>query len=90
MARKRVLITLPSEEYRRLVDLAEAEERAIDQQASLLLKRLLADADRQPMAGAPQDQQGCLTVDRLASPYRESGARLSFPSRATDEGSFSS
>jgi hypothetical protein len=43
MTRKRVLITLPADAYRRLVALAEDEERVIDQQASLLLKRLLAD-----------------------------------------------
>lgn len=42
MPRKRVLITLPVDVYRRLADLAEQEERVIDQQASLLLKRLLS------------------------------------------------
>jgi hypothetical protein len=41
MARKRVLITLPVDAYRRLAEMAEDEERVIDQQASLLLKRLL-------------------------------------------------
>jgi hypothetical protein len=41
MSRKRVLITLPVDAYRRLAEMAEDEERVIDQQASLLLKRLL-------------------------------------------------
>lgn len=43
MPRKCVLITLPADAYRRLADLAEQEERVIDQQASLLLKQLLAE-----------------------------------------------
>ena len=43
MPRKRVVITLPVDAYRRLAEMAEDEERVIDQQASLLLKRLLAD-----------------------------------------------
>lgn len=42
--RRRVVITIPSEAYYRLAELAEAEERAVDQQASLLLKRLLVGA----------------------------------------------
>ena len=41
VARQRVLITLPIEAYRRLADLAHQDERAIDQQASYLLKELL-------------------------------------------------
>jgi hypothetical protein len=41
MVRKRLVITLPSDAYQRLAHLAEQEERVIDQQASLLLKRLL-------------------------------------------------
>lgn len=44
MSRKRVLITLPAEAYQRLTELANEEERVIDQQASLLLKRLLMSA----------------------------------------------
>ena len=44
MSRKRVLITLPVDAYRRLAEMADAEERVIDQQASMLLKRLLTDA----------------------------------------------
>ncbi len=44
MARRRLVITIPSDTYHRLAELAEAEERAVDQQASLLLKRLLTDA----------------------------------------------
>ena len=43
MPRKRVLSTLPADGYRRLADLVEQEERVIDQQASLLLKQLLAE-----------------------------------------------
>ena len=50
MPRKRVLITLPADAYRRLADLAEQEERVIDQQASLLLKHLLA-APASPVPG---------------------------------------
>ena len=42
MSRRRVVITIPPDAYHRLVELAEAEERAVDQQASLLLKRVLA------------------------------------------------
>lgn len=53
MLRKRVLITLPVNAYRRLVEMADAEERVIDQQASLLLKRLLTDAVP-PADGAPR------------------------------------
>jgi hypothetical protein len=44
MPQKRVLITLPPDAYQRLVVLAEQEERFVDQQASLMVKRLLADA----------------------------------------------
>jgi len=43
MPQKRVLITLPPDAYQRLVELAGREERFVDQQASLLVKRLLAD-----------------------------------------------
>ncbi len=49
MHRKRVLLTLPADAYRRLAAMAEDEERVIDQQASLLLKRLLIEA------GSPDD-----------------------------------
>ena len=35
MPRKRVLITLPPDAYRRLVELAEQEERVVHQQASV-------------------------------------------------------
>lgn len=45
MARKRLVITLADDAYRQLVALAEAEERGVDQQASLLLKRLLTPAN---------------------------------------------
>ncbi len=55
MPRKRVLITLPTNAYRRLAAMAENEERVIDQQASLLLKRLLIDtfppSESAPMCG---------------------------------------
>jgi hypothetical protein len=44
MPRKRVLITLPPDAYQRLVELAGREERFVDQQASLMVKRLLVDA----------------------------------------------
>jgi hypothetical protein len=50
MARKRILVTLPSDAHRRLATMAEQEERAVDQQASLLLKRLLTGGERQPAA----------------------------------------
>ncbi len=55
MARRRVVITLPPDAYRRLAELAEAEERVVDQQASLLLKRLLTCADL--AVGATYEQQ---------------------------------
>jgi hypothetical protein len=44
MPQKRVLITLPPDVYQRLVVLAEREERFVDQQASVMVKRLLEDA----------------------------------------------
>jgi hypothetical protein len=52
MLRKRVLITLPVNAYRRLAEMATVEERVIDQQASLLLKRLLLDVPH-PAAASP-------------------------------------
>ena len=55
MARRRVIITLPEDAYRRLAELAEAEERVVDQQASLLLKRLLRGTDL--AVGATYEQQ---------------------------------
>lgn len=45
MFKRRVLVSLPTDAYRRLAELAESEERVVDQQASLLLKRLLSTAD---------------------------------------------
>ena len=57
--RRRVVVTLPRDAYRLLEQLAEREERAIDQQASFLLRRVLTgapvtvqDAERE-QAGAP-------------------------------------
>ena len=41
MQRRRLIVTLPRDVFRILEALAEREERATDQQASLLLKRLL-------------------------------------------------
>ena len=46
MARKRIVVTLPADAYKRLTDLAALDERVIDQQASYLLKRLLLDENR--------------------------------------------
>jgi hypothetical protein len=48
MPRRRVVITLPTDAYRHLAEVAEAEERAVDQQASLLLKQLLLGSSREP------------------------------------------
>jgi len=42
MQRRRVVITLPIPDYRRLQDLASREERAVDQQASFVLRQALA------------------------------------------------
>jgi hypothetical protein len=57
-----VVITLPPDAFRRLAALAEAEERVVEQQASLLLKRLLAGAGREARATheppPPADGQG--------------------------------
>ena len=68
MPRKRVLITLPPDAYRRLAEMADDEERVIDQQASLLLKRLLTAAtpsvvgttrcDEPPASGSGLDRDG--------------------------------
>ena len=60
MARRRVVITLPTDAYRRLVELAEAEERVVDQQASLLLKRLLIDAESESERSNSGDGNGRL------------------------------
>ncbi len=43
-SRRRLIVTLPGDAYRLLVRLAEREERAVDQQASFLLRRALAAA----------------------------------------------
>jgi hypothetical protein len=43
MQRKRVVVTLPRDAYCLLEQLAEREERAIDQQASFLLRRVLSN-----------------------------------------------
>ena len=42
--RRRVIVTLPRDAYRLLEQLAEREERATDQQASYLLRRVLSGA----------------------------------------------
>src|SRR3989442_563924 len=50
--RRRLMVTLPSDDFRRLERLAERDERATDQQASFLLRRVLASAtDAQEVAG---------------------------------------
>lgn len=41
MARRRFVVTLPSEPYQRLSALAADKERDVEQQASFLLRRLL-------------------------------------------------
>jgi hypothetical protein len=41
MTRRRLVVTLPSDEYRRLAVLAHDDERGIEQQAAFLLRRLL-------------------------------------------------
>jgi hypothetical protein len=88
MARKRVLITLPSEEYRRLADLAEAEERAIDQQASLLLKRLLTGGDRH--YAAEHRGGGCEAVPTAPAAEADHARSVRVPSpREWGEGSLS-
>jgi len=56
MRRTRVIVSLPQTEYARLVELADQEERAADQQATLLLKRLLQPEppqERHPINGDP-------------------------------------
>ena len=45
MRRRHIVISLPGMDYQRLVQLAEREERAVDQQASFLLRRVLAESD---------------------------------------------
>ena len=54
MQRRRLLITLPSDAYRLLEQLARREERATDQQASFLLRRTLAEV---AAAGPSADQE---------------------------------
>jgi hypothetical protein len=50
--RRRLMVTLPSDDFRRLERLAERDERATDQQASFLLRRALASAaDEQEVVG---------------------------------------
>jgi len=41
MRRRRLVITIPSDEYRHLTDMADREERAVDQQASFVLRQAL-------------------------------------------------
>jgi len=60
MRRKRIVVTLPAEAYKRLTDLAARDERVIDQQASFLLKHLLiidepllTSADQRSSEAAP-------------------------------------
>ena len=64
MARRRVVITLPADAYRRLAELAEVEERVVDQQASLLLKRVLTGAG---LAGGATYEQESPADDHDAS-----------------------
>ena len=61
MSRKRVLITLPVDAYRRLAAMAEDEERVIDQQASLLLKRLLIEVSRLDDGASEYDDSSSAT-----------------------------
>ena len=49
MRTRRLIVTLPSDAYRVLTAMAQRDERAVDQQASVLLKRALAE---QPEATA--------------------------------------
>jgi hypothetical protein len=81
MARKRVLVALPPDAYRRLADLAEEEERGVDQQASLMLKRLLCrEGDR-------LDDSLVEEADRRD---QDPGQRLPTPSAHRGEGGLSS
>ena len=50
---RRFVVSLPSEEYRRLQELAEREERIPEQQAAYLLRRVLTAKPAAP-ARAPQ------------------------------------
>lgn len=47
MRRRRLVITLPQETFRTLEDVAREEERATDQQASLLLRRAITSLTNQ-------------------------------------------
>lgn len=86
MPRKRVLITLPSEAYRRLVELADEEERVVDQQASLLLKRLLTGLHAPTgalMPADPDERPAICPAKRHAEP----DSKPANPSPESDEGS---
>jgi hypothetical protein len=54
MRTRRLIVTLPSETYRVLSAVARRDDRAVDQQASVLLKRALAAA---PEADTPQSSE---------------------------------
>ena len=70
MARRRLVITLTADAYRRLADIAEAEERVVDQQASLMLKRLLTAVP---------------AVDELADHLESVGSQATSHPHAIDE-----
>jgi len=83
MSRKRVLITLPPDAYRRLVDLADEEERVVDQQASLLLKRLLIGSGSEPARNDHIETDGRL-ANACAADVNVSVGRLQPDSRDRD------
>ena len=72
MPRKRVVITLPVDAYRRLAEMAEDEERVIDQQASLLLKRLLVDVPH-PSGTTPGATEHDESLTRVVVTARDGG-----------------
>ncbi len=53
--KRRVLVQLPADLYRRLETMAAEEERAVDQQAGYLLRRLLRDSALPAPVGLPID-----------------------------------
>ena len=50
---RRFVVSLPSDEYRRLRELADREERIVEQQATYLLRRALGS---QSAASPPDDR----------------------------------
>ena len=86
MARKHVLITLPLDLYRRLVHLADDEERVVDQQASLLLKRALLDSGSKSAPSGHRDADGRFASARTTCVGVPAGLLQSDPHKQDEEG----